>query len=57
MVHEAFLALRASTVHLVIEEFPSKPGVNWRTAEKASILETASLVGETVLAAVKEVGI
>ena len=30
---------------MVIEEFPSKPGVNWSTAEKASMLLTKSLVG------------
>ena len=45
VVQVAFLALRASTVHFVMEEFPSNPPVNWRTAEKASILETASRVG------------
>lgn len=33
------------TVHLVTEELPSNPGVNWRTTENASILETASRVG------------
>lgn len=37
--------LFTSTVHLVMEELPSKPGVNWRTTEKASMLVTASLVG------------
>ena len=44
-VHVAFLAFKASTVHLVMEEFPSKPGVNWSTTEKGSMLDTASRDG------------
>lgn len=42
---DTFLVVWASTVHLVMEEFPSNPGVNWRTTEKASMLERASFVG------------
>lgn len=40
-----FLAVWACTVHFVIEEFPSKPGVNCRTTEKASMFERASFEG------------
>ncbi len=43
LVQVAFLGLSASTVHFVIDEFPSNPGVNWSTTEKGSMLETASL--------------
>lgn len=34
-----------STTHLVMEEFPSNPGVNWSTTEKGSIFVIANLVG------------
>jgi len=30
------------TVHLVMDELPSQPGVNSKTTEKASMLDTAS---------------
>lgn len=34
-----------STTHLVIEEFPSKPGVNCSTTENGSMFVIANLVG------------
>ena len=33
------------TVHLVMDELPSNPGVNCKTTEKASMLDTASRLG------------
>ena len=43
--HDVFLAVWASTVHAVMDELPSKPGVNCSTTEKASMFVTASFVG------------
>lgn len=40
-----FLAVCASTVHFIIDELPSKPGVNWISAEKASMFDKANADG------------
>lgn len=37
--------MRTSMTHRMIDEFPSKPGVNCTTTEKATILVTANFVG------------